>query len=88
MCKELNMERPAIPQDDLFDVMEMTQKLESYMSEVLNDNNLTLAMSALISASINTMLAQCKNLEEVMFYRNIFMQIFDSSIKQIKLKDK
>lgn len=82
------MEPPAVPQDDLLDVMEMTQKLEAYISQILKENDLTLAMSALMSASINCTLAQCRTLDEVMFYRNIFMQIFDSSIRQIKLKEK
>ena len=76
----------GIPQDDLMDVMEMTQKMETYISNVLKDNEVTLAMSALMSASINCMLSQCRSLDEVMFYRGVFMQIFDSSIKNIKLK--
>lgn len=88
MRKELNMEKPAIPQDDLLDVMEMTQKLESYISHVLKENEPTLGMSALMSATINSMLAQCKTLDEVVFYRNIFMQIFDSSIRNIKIQGK
>lgn len=80
------MTQPAIPQDDLIDVMEMTQKLESHISHILKENDITLAMSALMSASINCMLGQCKTLDEVVFYRNIFMQIFDSSIRNIKIK--
>lgn len=82
------MEKPPIPQDDLLDVAEMTQKLESYISNVLKDNEITLSMSALMSATINCILGQCETLEQVVFYRNIFMQIFDSSIKTIKIKGK
>ena len=82
------MEKPAIPQDDLLDVMEMAQKLESHISHILKENDLTLSMSALMSATINCMLGQCKTLDEVVFYRNIFMQIFDSSIRNIKIKGK
>lgn len=82
------MELPHIPRDDLMDVMEMTNKIESYISGVLKDNDRNLAMSALMSASINSMLSQCKTLNEVMFYRNLFMQILDSSIRSIQIKGK
>jgi hypothetical protein len=86
MRKELIMELPHIPHDDLMDVMEMTNKIETYISSVLKDNDRNLAMSALMSSAINSMLAQCKTLDEVMFYRNLFMQILDSSIRTIEIK--
>jgi hypothetical protein len=79
------MELPDIPQDDIMDVMEMTSKIESYISYILKDNEKDLAMSALMSASINCMLSQCKTLNEVLFYRNLFMQILDSSIIAIQV---
>ena len=82
------MEMPSIPQDDLLDVMEMTKKLENYMVRIFKENDINLAMSALMSATINCTLAQCDTLNEVVFYRNIFLQIFDSSIRAIKIKEK
>ena len=80
------MELPHIPQDDRMDVMEMTNKMEGYITHVLKDNERNLAMSALMSATINCMLGQCSTLDEVMFYRNLFMQILDSSIRTIEIK--
>ncbi len=80
------MELPHIPQDDLIDVMEMTNKIETYISDVLKDNDRNLAMSSLMSSTINCMLSQCKTLNEVIFYRNLFMQILDSSIKNIRIQ--
>jgi len=82
------VENPEVPNDDLLDVMEMTQKLESYICDVLQENEMTLCMSALMSATINCILAQCQTLDEVVFYRNIFMDIFDSSIRTIKIRRK
>lgn len=82
------MDQLPIPQDDLLDVMEMTSKLENQISRILGENELTLSMSALMSATINCIIAQCKTLDEVAFYRNIFMQIFDSSIRNINIKKK
>lgn len=80
------MNHGQIPRDDLIDVIEMTSKLEKYISNVLKDNEKTLAMSALMSASVNCMLAQCKTFEEVMFYRNFFSQILDGTIRSIEIK--
>jgi hypothetical protein len=80
------MDQSDIPHDDLLDVQEMAQELESYISKMLHDSDKTLAMSALMSATINCMLAQCKTLDEVVFYRNVFIQIFDVSIRNIKIK--
>jgi hypothetical protein len=80
------MEQPHIPRDDLIDVMEMTNKLESYISNVLKDNERNLALSALMSSCINSMLAQCSTLDEVVFYRNLFVQILDSSIRIIRIQ--
>lgn len=78
---------PSIPQDDLIDVMEMTKALEKQISETLNGNQSSLAISALMSASINCMVAQCKTLSELMFFRNIFMQTIDSAIVAIKINN-
>jgi hypothetical protein len=77
---------PHIPHDDLQDVMEMTQKLENYICNVLKDTDRQLAMSALMSASINCMLGQCTKVEEVMLYRNLFIEILDSTIRSIQIK--
>jgi hypothetical protein len=80
------MDGPQIPHDDLMDVMEMTNKIESYVNHVLKDNDCNLAISALMSACINRMLAQCNTLTEVMFYRNLFVQILDNSIRTIRIQ--
>lgn len=81
------MEKRDIPADDLIDVMEMTRRLESYISKMLHENQTDLAMSALMSAFINSMLSQCTTFNQVLFYRTIFMEILDSSIRSIKVKD-
>lgn len=80
------MEVPNIPQDDLIDVMEMTRKIEANIAQILKDNDLNLAMSALMSAFINSILAPCRTLDEVVFYRNLFVQILDKTIRTIEIK--
>lgn len=82
------MNTPSIPPDDLQDVMEMTLKIETCVNRLFKENELSLGMSALMSATINSIIGQCKTIDEVMFYRNIFMQIFDSAIRNIKIKKK
>jgi hypothetical protein len=81
------MEPKAIPRDDLLDVLEMTQKLEAYMSHILKDNETSLSMSALMSATLNQIFMQCTSLEEVIMYRDIFMQLFDRTIRLIKTRE-
>lgn len=80
------MEMQPISQDDLTDVMEMTHKLETYTYNVLQGNQRTLAMSALMSAFTNCMLSQCETLHEVVTYRNLFIGILDDSIRSIGIK--
>jgi hypothetical protein len=79
-------ELPDIPQDDVVDVIEMTDKIETYMNTILAGNALSLAMSALMSSTINCMLGQCTTLTEVLYYRNLFVQILDCAIKDIEIK--
>jgi hypothetical protein len=80
------IKQPQIPQDDLMDVMEMTQKLERYILRALKDQDPMLAMSALISASVNCLWAQCNNFDEVVFFRNMLMEVLDRSIHHMKIK--
>lgn len=86
MRKELKMELPPISPDDLTDMVEMTEKLKNYIEEVLDENERNLAMSALMSAFINSVFGQCETLDEILSFRNCFMQILDSSIRSIQIK--
>jgi hypothetical protein len=80
------MENPQIPQDDLMDVLEMTRSLENYLSHLLKENELDLAFSAIMSATVNSIIAQCKTLDQLVFYRNHFMQTFDHCIWTMQLQ--
>jgi hypothetical protein len=80
------MDSYSIPRDDLLDVMEMTQKIEAYISAIIKGNDRNLSMSALMSASINSMIGQCHTWDEVLFFRNLFVQILDGTIRSIQIK--
>lgn len=79
------MDPNLIPQDDIDDVMEMTSDLEDAFADVLKGNELDLALSALVTAFINSVVAQCDTIDEVMFYRNAFVKLFDASIREIQI---
>lgn len=74
--------------DDLLDVMEMTKKIKSSIERTVKGNQTNLAMSAIMSATINSILSQCSTFQEIQMYRNVFMQIFDASIMNVKIKKK
>ncbi len=74
-----------IPQDDVIDVMEMTDRMERYIRRVLRDQPTPLAMSALISASVNCLWAHCNSMDEVILYRNMLMSVLDRSIRHMQI---
>lgn len=80
------MDAHSIPHDDLLDVMEMTQKIEAHILETIKGHDRNLSMSALMSGCINAVLIQCTTLDDVMFYRNLFVEILDNTIRTIHIK--
>lgn len=82
------MEQLPFSEDDLTDVIEMTNMLEEHIYNTLEGNQPSLALSALIGATVNSLLDQCKSLDQVMVYRNIFIEALDSTIMQIQVKKK
>jgi len=66
--------------------MEMTDKIEAYIHKILKNNECHIGMSALLSATTNCLFAQCNTIDEVIFFRNMFMEILDRSIKAIQVK--
>jgi len=81
-------EHRRISRDDVDDVMEMAEKIEDFISENLEGNEVNLCMSAIFSALINTIISQCDSFEEVLFYRNLLMDFFDEIIKKKEFKEK
>jgi hypothetical protein len=76
------MERVNISQDDIQDVSEMSKLIEMQINEIVKDNAKNLAISAIITASINSILSHCQTIEDVVFFRNLFVKLFDTA--QIK----
>lgn len=80
------MELSNIPQDDMIDVAEMSNKIETYICSILKDNDPNIAMSALISSTVNCIMTQCKTLDEIMLTRRILLHALDSSIRNIRIQ--
>jgi hypothetical protein len=77
-----------ISHDDVLDVVEMTEKLEKIIDELFDENSRDLVFSSIMNASIYSILKQCETMERALFYKNMFMRVFDNSIKSIKIKKK
>lgn len=77
------MDKRTIPHDDLLDVLEMKRDLEQYIYAMLESNELNLGLSALMGATINSILFNCRNKEEAVFYRNAFVHMFNKSLLDI-----
>ena len=80
-----SMTLPQIPQDDLMDVKEMSDRIENYIGKVLDGVQENLAFSALTSATINCLIHNSKSMGDIMFHRNLFVQLLDSVIEDIEV---
>lgn len=80
------VETPGVSQDDLLDVMELTNKLQDNIYAVLEDTVLYLSMPALIAATIKCMLHQCESVDQAKFYRDLFVTLFEEAFKDKRLK--
>ena len=79
------MEKNSFSRDDVQDVIELTAKLQTAIHEILEDNNTSIGISALINACIYTMLYQCNNMGDVTRLRNSFITIMDYTIRKTKI---
>lgn len=79
-------EDEQISQDDIMDVVEMTKILETHISEVLADNDINLAISALITASINSIISRCENVNQIILSRAVLIECFDQVMRSIGIK--
>ncbi len=81
------MYHPQISNDDVTDIMEMAQKIEDYIKEIVKDNDKNIAISALISGSVNSIMSQCNSINETILYRNFLVQTMDMAIKCAQEKE-
>lgn len=80
------MKGAPISQDDILDVMQLTETITEYICDLLQDTEKNIAVSALMSACANYILGQCKTLNEATYRRNIFVEFLDDSIRDMGIK--
>lgn len=73
-----------IAHDDLLDIQELTSKLENFMLETFEGHDKRICLSALMGATLNCSIGNCKTLYEAQMLRNIFVSVFDKAIQKIK----
>ncbi len=74
-------------QDDLIDITEMTDKIQSYTHNIVKDNDQHIVMSALMSASISSFMNHCETLEEVAHFGAIFVSLLDDAIRNVLIDE-
>lgn len=77
------MDKVQFSQDDVFDVVELVDKIEASIDEIIKDQPKFIAMSAVISASINSIIKNCSSIPEIVKYYEIFKELMDASISNI-----
>lgn len=75
-----------LSKDDLYDVVELTEKIEESLNLILQDQDLSIGMSALLTGFCRGIFNQCSSLEQVMFYRSLLNRYLDSCICEM-IKD-
>lgn len=87
----MGMDNPKItqiPQDDFMDVLEITKDLQKYMDNISLENGRNIAMTAIINSTINSIFNNSGEIKDVIFYRNVLVELLDSSIKEVQDKTK
>jgi hypothetical protein len=77
-----------ISQDDILDVKELTAKLETAITDILKDNEYSLALSALMSALLNSMMRQCGSFGEIKTHFGMLIHIIHSTLEDMENKVK
>jgi len=82
------MSKVQISNDDLEDVKELTSKLDKAILEILEDTQLEIAISSLLSTTINCMIDQCDTILDTLMYKNLLIKAFDLGIESFMMRDK
>lgn len=80
------MDLRSISLDDIEDVEQLTEEIGQALTKILDDHELDLAISAIITSTILSIVNQCDNVKQLIFYRNAFVRFFDATIREIKMK--
>ena len=80
------MENLPISADDITDVVEMVDKIEDLLCDLLEDNASELVISALLNVTINATIFGCNSVNEAKQYRAAIIHGLDRSLEALKRK--
>lgn len=69
-----------IPKDDILDVKELSEKIMLSNYEILKDQDYSLALSAMMTATVNSLVHQSNSIYELKIYRDALIKIIDNAI--------
>ena len=73
-------DRVAPIPDDMADVEEISTRIEDFIFDELEDVDLRIAMSALISSSLTVLYTKCDTKDKANLYRLIFIGMLDKDL--------
>ena len=80
------MEKKQIAPDDVYEAMDLSEKLDKAVYKILKKTDAIIAINAIIETTIKGMIAQCQNYTQVLAMRHAFNNAFDRYINSLKVK--
>ena len=71
-----------MPPDDLMDILELADQIQVEVSKLLQDQQMDVAVSALMAALVNMVSSQRPTRNQMIAYRNILFNLFNQMIKK------
>jgi hypothetical protein len=76
-----------VPNDDLLDIADTTEKIVNCINEIYSQNETHIAASAFFSAISKILVCKCRNIPELLLYRFLIMVSIEEAKGDIKLKE-
>ncbi len=77
-----------IPPDDIDDVIELQMKIENAIIEICTGHDASLAISALMTATVNCLITNSDDYDHLLFHRNVLLKLYDMALDRYRAKMK
>ena len=81
------MKEVSISQDDIEDILELSEKIGSHISKLLDGHDKKIAFSSMTNAYVEILANQCDTLDEIIVYRHFFVDVIDNAIRSIFIEN-
>jgi hypothetical protein len=85
------MEKRQVSQDDIQDVIEMSNKIIDHIEEITQDVETDIAISCIMTTTANFIFQKSNSISQGLFYKRVFSAIMDQmadSLKKLHEKDR